>query len=217
MFVETLPADTRGLLEQLGQLSAVVPFYLAGGSAIALHLGHRISVDLDFFTHQDDYEAEPLIQQLQTVGHLTIRQQSRGTLNATIENTLISFFVYPYPLLEKARMVWNVRVAALPDLALMKLAAISQRGAKRDFVDLYQICHSGHTLDTLLQRMPDKFPNVTYPSYHLLRALAYFEDAESDSMPPMLTPLDWADVRCFFEAEVRRLMRALLDPSGESR
>lgn len=213
MFVETLPTDTRSLLERLGQLSVVVPFYLAGGSAIALYLGHRISVDLDFFTYQDDYEAEPLIQQLQTVGHLVIRQQSRGTLNATLGGTLVSFFVYPYPLLEKAQVVWNVRVAGLLDLALMKLAAISQWGAKRDFVDLYQICHSGYTLDTLLQRMPDKFPNVTYPSYHLLRALAYFEDAEPDSMPPMLTPLEWADVRCFFEAEVRRLMRHLLDSS----
>jgi hypothetical protein len=212
MFIETLPADTRRLLEQLGQLPPVAPFYLAGGSAIALHLGHRISVDLDFFTHHDDCEAEPLIQQLQRVGRLVIRQQSRGTLNATLKGTFVSFFVYPYPLLEQVRMVWDVRIAGLLDLALMKLAAISQRGARRDFVDLYYICHSGYTLDALLQCMPDKFSNVTYPSYHLLRALAYFEDAESDSMPPMLTALEWADVRRFFEAEVRRLMRTLLGP-----
>lgn len=211
MFIETLSSDPQRLLERLGQLSTVTPFYLAGGSAIALHLGHRISVDLDFFTPQDDYEAEPLIQQLQNVGHLVIRQQSRGTLNATLAGTLISFFVYPYPLLEKAQAVWNVHIAGLLDLALMKLAAISQRGAKRDFLDLYQICHSGYTLDALLQLMPTKFPDVTYPSYHLLRALAYFEDAEPDSMPPMLTSLEWTDVRRFFEAEVRRLMRRLLD------
>ena len=214
MFVETLPVDTRHLLEHVGQLPAVVPFYLAGGSAIALHLGHRTSVDLGFFTQQDDYEAEPLIQQLQRVGHLVIRQQSRGTLSATLEGTLISFFVYPYPVLEEFQTVWNVRVTGLLDLALMKLAAIGQRGAKRDFVDLYQICHSGCALGALLRRMPDKFPNVTYPSYHLLRALAYFEDAEPDSMPQMLTPLEWADVRRFFEAEVRRLMRTSFGPSS---
>ena len=213
MFVETLPPDTRHLLERLGQLPAVAPFYLAGGSAIALHLGHRISVDLDFFTPQGDYEAEPLIQQLQRVGHLVIRQQSQGTLNATLEGTLISFFVYPYPLLEETRVACGIRVAGLLDLALMKLAAIGQRGAKRDFVDLYQICHSGYKLGDLLQRMPDKFPNVTYPSYHLLRALAYFEDAEPDSMPPMLTSLEWATVQRFFEDEVRRLMRTLFGPS----
>jgi hypothetical protein len=214
VFVETIPPDTRHLLERLGQLPTVAPFYLAGGSAIALHLGHRISVDLDFFTPQDDYEAEPLVQQLQGVGNLMIRQQSRGTLNATLEGTLISFFVYPYPLLEEIQTVWNIRVAGLLDLALMKLVAIGQRGAKRDFVDLYQICHSKYELDDLLQRVPDKFPNVTYPSYLLLRALAYFEDAEPDSMPPMLTTLEWTDVRRFFEAEVHRLMSTLLGPSS---
>jgi len=58
MFVETLSTDTRYLLERLGRLLAVTPFYLAGNSAIALHLGHRISVDLDFFTPQEDDEAE---------------------------------------------------------------------------------------------------------------------------------------------------------------
>jgi len=194
----------------LGQLPAVAPFYLAGGSAVALHLGHRVSVDLDFFTPQDDLDAEALIHQLQGIGHLLIRQQSRGTLNATLEDTLVSFFVYPYPLLETPQRVWDIPVAGLLDLALMKLAAIGQRGAKRDFVDMYQICHSGYTLDTLLQRMPDKFPNVTYPSYHLLRALVYFEDAESDSMPPMRVPLEWPAVRRFFEAEVRRLMQTRL-------
>ncbi|MCR4408195.1 MAG: nucleotidyl transferase AbiEii/AbiGii toxin family protein [Anaerolineae bacterium] len=85
MFIETLPSDARRLLERLGQLFTVAPFYLAGGSAIALHLGHRVSVDLDFFTLQKDYEAEPLILQLQSVGNLMIRQQSRGTLNAPLD------------------------------------------------------------------------------------------------------------------------------------
>ena len=79
MFVETLPVDVQRLLERLGRLPTVEPFYLAGGSAVALHLGHRVSADLDFFTPQDDYEAEPLIQELQSVGHLAIRQQKRGT------------------------------------------------------------------------------------------------------------------------------------------
>lgn len=210
MFVETLPVDVRRLLGQLAQLPTVAPFYLAGGSAVALHLGHRVSVDLDFFVPQDNYEAEPLIQELQRVGHLVIRQQSRGTVNMTLEDTLISFFIYPYPLLEDLHTLWGIRVAGLLDLALMKLTAIGQRGAKRDFVDLYQICHSGYALDDLQRRMPEKFPKVTYPSYHLLRSLAYFEDAEVDSMPPMLIPLAWAEVKQFFEEEVQRLMKELL-------
>ena len=210
MFLQALPHHVQELLRRLGRLPAIAPFYLAGGSAIALHLGHRISVDLDFFTAQEAYEVEPLLRDLREAGHVTIRQQKRGTLNATLDDTLLSFFAYPYPLLGSFHDLWGIRVAGVLDLALMKLAAIGQRGRKRDFVDLYQICQSGYTLDELLRRMPEKFPNITYPSYHLLRALAYFEDAESDPMPNMLTPLDWAEVKRFFEGEARRLIGDLL-------
>jgi hypothetical protein len=69
MFVQTLPGDAQHLLKRLGLLPTVAPFYLAGGSAVALHLGHRVSVDLDFFS-PDDYDVEPLIQDLQSVEHL---------------------------------------------------------------------------------------------------------------------------------------------------
>jgi predicted nucleotidyltransferase component of viral defense system len=210
VFLETLPDHVQRLLKQLGQFPTVAPFYLAGGSAVALHLGHRISVDLDFFTAQDDYVAGPLIQDLQSVGHLVIRQQSPGTLNATLEETHVSFFVYPYPLLEELNTLWGVQVAGLSDLALMKLAAIGQRGRKRDFIDLYHICHSGYALHNLLSQMPAKFPKVTYPSYHVLRSLAYFADAEADPMPLMLAPLDWAEVKRFFEREVKQMMGKLL-------
>jgi hypothetical protein len=70
MFVQTLPSHARSLLRQLGRLPRVASFYLAGGSAVALHLGHRVSVDLDFFTLRDDYAMEPLIQDLQSVAQL---------------------------------------------------------------------------------------------------------------------------------------------------
>jgi hypothetical protein len=194
----------------LGQLPAVAPFYLAGGSAVALHLGHRQSVDLDFFIAQATYEIETLLKDLQNVGHLTVQQQSHGTLNAILESTQVSFFVYPYPLLENFHTLWDIQVAGLLDLALMKLISISQRGAKRDFIDLYQICHIAYTVDHLLPRLTEKYPKITYPSYHILRSLAYFEDAEPDPMPTMLIPVEWAEVKHFFEEETRRLMRELL-------
>lgn len=211
MFLQTLPDNVQSLLKRLGTLPTVTDFYLAGGSALALHLGHRVSVDLDFFTPQDDYEQEPLIQELRKIGHLTVRQQRPGTLNALLEGTQVSFFIYPYPMLEEFRDLWSIRVAGVLDLALMKLAAIGQRGRKRDFIDLYFICQSGYPLHGLLARMPEKFPRVEYPSYHLLRALAYFQDAEADEMPRMLVPCRWSQVRRFFQEEVRRLMKELLE------
>lgn len=211
MFLQTLPDRVQSLLRRLGTLRTVADFYLAGGSALALHLGHRISVDLDFFTPQEDYEQEPLIQDLQRAGHLEIRQQRPGTLNALLEGIQVSFFVYPYPMLGEFQDLWGIRIASILDLALMKLAAIGQRGRKRDFIDLYFICRSGYSLRTLLVRMPEKFPKVEYPSYHLLRALVYFQDAEGDKMPQMLVPCRWDQVKRFFQEEVRRLMKELLE------
>ena len=209
MFINAICTETRALLKQLGREPFVAPFYLAGGSAAALHLEHRVSVDLDFFTPEDDYEAQPLTQALQAIAELEIEQQSRGTLNGRLAGIRVSFFAYPYPLLAPFSEALDVKVASLLDIALMKVSAIGQRGARRDFVDLCTICQSGYSLDDLLRRMPEKFSAVSFPSYHHLRALTYFEDAEHDEPPQMLVPFDWSEAKRFFEKEVRRIMGAL--------
>jgi hypothetical protein len=209
MFLNTLPADARQLLTRLGQQPPLRPFYLAGGSAAALHLGHRVSVDLDFFTRQDHYEAEPLVQHLQAIAHLDVQQQSRGTLVGRLGGVRISFFVYPYPLLAEPAELEGCQVAQLLDIALMKLIAISQRGTKRDFVDLFFICQHGYVLGELLRQIPLKYTTISYPSYHLLRALVYFADAEKDESPQMLVPFEWEQAKRFFEAQVKQLTQGL--------
>jgi hypothetical protein len=208
MLVHTLTPAAWQLFQRLGQEPWLHEFYLAGGSAAALHLGHRVSVDMDFFTPQE-YDPELLSCQLQRVGHLRVQQQSQGTLVGQVSGVQVSYFTYPYPLLEETIALAKVQVASLLDIALMKLIAIGQRGTKRDFVDLYFICQSGWQLADLLQRVPQKYRTVSYPSYHLLRALVYFEDAESDVSPQMLVEWDWAAVKEFFEGEVRALVDRL--------
>ena len=208
MFFHTLDSAARELFIGLGQAPWIGAFYLAGGSAAALHLGHRVSVDLDFFA-EEGYEVEPLVQQLQILGRLTVQQQSPGTMVGRLEAVRISFFVYPYPLLEEPILVDGVRLASLLDVALMKIVAIGQRGRMRDFVDLYFICRGGWSLDELLRRISQKYATVSYPSYHLLRALTYFDDAEGDEPPKMLVDFDWAEVKQFFGEEVQRLMETL--------
>jgi Nucleotidyl transferase AbiEii toxin, Type IV TA system len=209
MFLDTLSADARQLLIRLGRQPLLRPFYLAGGSAAALHMGHRISVDLDFFTQQDHYETEPLIQHLQTIAHLEIQQQSRGTLVGRLGDVRISFFVYPYPLLAEPEELEGCRVAQLLDIALMKLIAISQRGTKRDFVDLFFICQKDYNLGELLRQIPLKYTTVSYPAYHILRALVYFSDADEDESPQMLATFYWDQAKRFFEDQVKQLTRNL--------
>jgi len=111
--------------------------------------------------------------------------------------------------LEPPTVYRGLRVASLLDIALMKITAISQRGRRRDFVDLFFICKSGYALGDLLKRIPEKFETLSYPSYHLLRALVYFDDAEKDSPPKMLKPVNWEQVKKFFEKEATFLMKAV--------
>ncbi len=209
MFFKTLPAPAQRLFNRLGRDPFIQVFYLAGGSAVALQLGHRVSVDLDLFT-PDAYDPVALMSRLERLGQVAVQQQGEGTWVGLLEGTRISFFHYAYPLLTPLATYRGLRIASLLDIALMKITAISQRGRRRDFVDLYFICRKlDLKLDDLLKRIPEKYASLSYPSYHLLRSLAYFDDAERDPPLRMLARYNWNRIKSFFQEQVRELMGAL--------
>jgi hypothetical protein len=210
MFERVLSSTIQKNLARIAETALVKQFYLAGGTAVALHLGHRQSYDLDFFTQEWGFATDLLRQELAPLGELTVLHQEGKTFIATLNGAQISFFIYPYPLLETLAVFAGIRLASLSDLAAMKLDTISSRGAKRDFVDLYQICQDAFSLREAIRHFERKYTGVKYSLIHLLKSLEYFEDAEPDPMPPMLVPLEWGEVKRFFEDEVRRLMRELL-------
>jgi hypothetical protein len=206
MFIETLDSAARGILRAIGSLPVFAGFYLAGGSAASLHLGHRISVDLDFFTEREEYDVSSLQQSLGTIGKMTVQQQSSATLIGAINDVQVSFFTYPYLVLEAFSRLDDVAIAGLLDIALMKIIAISQRGTMRDFLDLYFMCRDRYKLNELLQLIPQKYASIEFPSYQILRSLVYFEDAEKDVFPRMLAECTWEQVKLFFEQQVKQLM-----------
>jgi hypothetical protein len=184
-------------------------FYLAGGTAAALQLGHRISVDLDFFT-SEPLDARQLLQRARRVGTFDLQTESQGTLIGTLQGARVSFFNYPYPLLEPTPSLCGVRIASLVDIGLMKLTAASQRGSRKDFVDLFFICRQVKPLSELLALLSEKYQGVKYSLPHLLRSLVYFDDAEAEPMPHMLKPMRWAQVKRFFEKEVAVVAKGVL-------
>lgn len=210
MFVGVLSSTIRKNLAVVADTPLARQFYLGGGTAVALHLGHRRSYDLDFFTPERDFPTDLPRRELAHLGELVVLHEKAGTFAGTFNGAQISFFIYPYPLLGTPVMFDGVHVAVLPDLAAMKLDAVSSRGKKRDFVDLYQICQTAFSLEQVIHHFERKYAGVRYSMVHLLKSLTYFEDAEPDPMPPMLVPLEWAEAQRFFEGEVRRLMSALL-------
>lgn len=205
MFTKTVSPETKRLLATLAQEQFVQKYYLAGGTVLALHYGHRVSYDLDFFS-QTPEEKHVIADRLATLGKLYIKQNDQGTFNGILNGVKISFFVYPYPLLKPATQILGVNTADPLDCACMKLDAISSRGLRRDFYDLYMILHE-YTLDKLLKAFQQKYATASTDPFHLLRSLTYFADADTDASINLLKPLEWNTVKTFFVEQVRAYSR----------
>jgi hypothetical protein len=182
---------------------------LAGGSALALHLGHRISVDLDYFTPRS-FDTADLVRRLAKAGTFVQEQRKKDTLLGTFDQVKVSFFRYSYPQIAKNEIALNTAIASIPDISAMKLEAMGTRGRKRDFIDLYFICRAGHSLEEVLGWYREKFKEVEVNLTHYIKALTYFEDAESDPMPRMLERVAWSEVKRFFAKEAPLLLQEVI-------
>jgi hypothetical protein len=181
-------------------------FYLAGGTALCMHIGHRRSHDLDLF-RTDPFDADELVRSLREVGvPLEDVTTSPATVHAAVEGVRTSLLRFPYPLLAQAELSRaGVPLASVRDIAAMKVEAIASRGARRDFYDLYFICQSGLSLVEVLRDFDEKFASSHPDRYHRIRAMTYFDDAEREPLPILLRPAEWKDVREFFERSVADL------------
>lgn len=171
-------------------------FYLVGGTALGLQLGHRYSYDFDFFT-SIDFDPEDLELDFRKSGHLVVFEKKKGTFEMAIENTRISFLHYPYPVLEWGPRWEGIRLASILDIGLMKMMAIASRGSKKDFVDLFFITHV-IAMETLFSNLSKKYAGSDSNLYHIVKSLAYFDDAREEPMPPMIRQCDWREVEEFF-------------------
>lgn len=179
-------------------------FYLAGGTAAAIIMGHRLSIDLDFFT-ADKFDSEVVLNFIDSknIGASKFKP-SKNTLYFELAETKISFISYQYPLLEKSQDFYGVPLASLLDIGLMKLTAIASRGSKKDFIDLSFILDN-ISLAQLLTHFPEKYPIDKIDIYHYLKSLTYFEDAEEEPMPKMLVKSNWNKIKQKIEKEVRKV------------
>ena len=120
---------------------------------------------------------------------------------------------HEYPLLFSPSDLYGVSIADVGDIAAMKIAAIADRGIKRDFIDLYFILvHAKRaTLHEALALYDKKFKKLAQNRMHILKALIYFDDAEESEMPRMIKPVSWLGVKRFFIAEQRKIMREIIN------
>ena len=202
---EALGRSQRSLLPRLAPLARQHGFYLAGGTALALQLGHRRSVDFDWFREDPIDDPLRLAADLRTPDfRFETDRVEKGTLHGRASGVRVSFLEYGYPLLRPLREVEGLRLAGLEDIAAMKLAAVAQRGSKKDFVDVFALGrHFG--LGDMLGFYGKKYGVEDVG--HVLVALAYFDDADRERTPMLLQRQSWPDVKTAIRGWLARATR----------
>lgn len=158
-------------------------FYLAGGTGLALQIGHRDSIDFDFFSDKH-IDTEKLFFKLKEVfiGHKIDKiQEEKDTLGLIINDEIkLSFMYYPYGLIEKYTVDDdNLRIASISDIACMKLSAIVSRSVLKDYVDIYYLLKE-MSLQNLLKVSKEKMPELD--ENLILKSLVYFDDVAQEKI-----------------------------------
>jgi hypothetical protein len=180
-------------------------FYLAGGTALAIQLGHRRSIDLDWFK-KGSFSAPGIKSILSGLGKTEVISEDKETLNCLLDGVKISFFQYNYKQLFPLIEFNGFKMADERDIAAMKLSAISSRGGKKDFIDLYFLLKK-YSLKEIIGFFENKYNGIKYNNLHLLKSLTYFEDADNEPMPIMIMPVDWDDVKRFVANEANDILK----------
>ena len=188
----TIPESTLVLLKHLQQVPMLDGLRLVGGTALALQLGHRNSVDLDLFGMVDK-TAEQIVEELESRGFNIHRDYKSGTIKMLMVDGIKVDIVGGFSKwIEPPIETEGVRMAGLQDITAMKLHAITNRGRKKDFIDLYFLLQH-FSLKQMLDLYEKKYPNNSL--FFVIKSLSYFNDAESDPMPKMFIDVSWEEMK----------------------
>lgn len=208
---EIVPPRQWKILEDISKTLSLDSFYLAGGTGLALALGHRRSRDFDFFS-AELFDEDRLLQKMKQESGVKVVSMAPHTLHLEIKGIKFSFIGYAYPQLFplmhfKNTPALRIAVADIRDIACMKISALASRGSRRDFVDLYALSQT-YVLEELLTLFERKFKSTSFNRLHILKSLVYFEDAEQEPMPEMLIDVSWNQVKDFFLSKIPKLLKA---------
>lgn len=181
-------------------------FYLVGGTALSLRYGHRISVDLDFFGHEE-FEKENILRILEIeFGNefAFAGNPANWGIFCFIQDVKIDIIRYNHPIIAPTVQIDSIRMYSTEDLIAMKLNAVLGRGVKKDLWDIYELLHH-YSLEQMID-----FHSKKYPSNQLLisipQALTYFEDAENSEEPVSLRGQTWDAVKTLIRHKVNEFL-----------
>ncbi len=200
MYWNIIDKDRYNLLKNITEIVSIPNYYMIGGTALSLQLGLRESFDFDFCV-LEQFNNEILLQELNTLGEIEVKQNQKGTCDVILNGVQISFFYYPNTIIKDfiiPKEIPKLKLANILDIAIMKLVAIGGRGAKKDFFDLYNILNKNDIMilelaNGLLQKCGE---NTNYAS--VIMGLSYFEDAEQEILPKTFIEYDWEKIKRYF-------------------
>lgn len=195
MFEEILSPEAISVIESLSP--HLDSFYLAGGTGLALQLGHRRSDDLDFFSDHM-FNTDAILSQLSVDKVLFT---ALGTVHCELKGIRLSFLYYEVPLIQPPLSWRGIKIAQFNDIVAEKIKTISQRGSKKDFIDLYAVLQLKCSVKEACDLFKKRFQASDINFYHILKSLIFFEDAEQEPSPVVLLPGDdwkWKNIKSFF-------------------
>ena len=203
--VEAVDLSVLELLRNLMQIKGLSGLRLVGGTALALQIGHRKSIDLDLFgiLELDDYELITLLKECGNVTQLNRTSNIKSYLINTIKVDIVN---YPYAWITASVKEDEIRLAGMEDIVAMKLAAITGRGTKKDFIDIFFLLNY-FIFDEMIQLYNNKFTDGS--EFMVLRSLGYFNDADQDPMPLMLEKIEWTEVKDRIKKEIQLYTESL--------
>jgi predicted nucleotidyltransferase component of viral defense system len=209
LFWNTITNDMRLVLAEFSKSAIAKRFYLAGGTALSLQIGHRLSVDLDFFSPSEDIPTiRPVLEHsLSALSTTTLADSSWGNLVYLVKDVRIGFYGYGFPLISPLVETDGIQLASIEDIGLMKLDAMLSRAARKDIYDLYFICRN-IPLKQLFQKAKQKYPSVRDFESQATKRLVYFENAEKESEPSLLEKVSWETVKEYFKQQAKEIEKS---------
>ncbi len=202
LYYETIEPELLELLNKLIKIEEFKELRLVGGTSLALQYGHRKSIDIDLFGNLE-IGLDEISSLLSTCGKSTQIKRSAKINIFSIDGIKVDIVNYHYPWLNPVLLEDGLRLAQPEDIAAMKISAITGRGSKKDFIDLYELLKH-FSLEEILSLYERKHDDGSI--YLALKSLNYFGDAEQNPMPEMLINTSWSNIKQTLEQEVNRYL-----------
>lgn len=182
------------LIKSLQDKKYLKDFYLVGGTALALYLGHRRSIDIDLFSNAS-FDASGLLENIHQDFPYQLSFTANNTLKGNINNIKVDFLAHRYDYILEPSIITGIAMLSIQDITAMKLNAIATSGQRsKDFIDIYYLLEH-FELEAMLTFFKTKYKqqNDTF----ILKSLIYFDEVDLTDWPVMIKNpnLKWTEVK----------------------